>query len=314
MKTMFDLPRKALRVLQGVFRLLWVRVTAMGVLAVLAILTSQGVEMMLPKAWENRISGAAADRLLNLIATAMLAVTTFSLTVMVSTYHATASQFTPRIHQLIREDAITQNTLATFIGTYVYALTAIILREVAWLGDDRVLVLFCMTVLVLALIVWSLIRWMQHLQTLGSLINSARQVEDITAEQSDERLARPCLGATPWTGDRPEDGTVLPAPETGYIQIIHPEPIQAIAEKLGAQIYLLEDIGSFVFSAHRWFRWSGCRIRTISTCVNRSSATTSSSAMNAPLIRTRGSACRPWPRSRPRRCRPVSTIRGPRLT
>ncbi|THH39210.1 DUF2254 domain-containing protein [Aliishimia ponticola] len=246
-----------MRILHGYLRLLWVRVTAMGILGIVTIAVSQGIEALLPVEWQSRISGAAADRLLDLIANGMLAVTTFSLTVMVSTYHATASQFTPRIHQLIREDAITQNTLATFIGAYVYALTAIVLREVTWLGDERALVLFCMTVLVLALIVWSLIRWMQHLQTLGSLINSARQVEDITRTQFRERLDMPCLGATPLTGAPPEDGIVITAPETGYIQIIHPEPLHEAAERMGVQIYFLEEIGSFVFYRTPFVRVTG---------------------------------------------------------
>ena len=241
------LTRKWLRVLRGYLRMLWVRVTGMGLLAVVTVGSSQIIEGLLPQEVQNRISMESADRLLNIIASAMLAVTIFSLTVMVSTYQATASQFTPRIHQLIREDAITQNTLATFIGTYVYALTAIVLREVGFFGDEGALVLFCVTVLVLSLIVWSLIHWMQHRQVLGSLIDSCRQIEEMTRAQFQERLDTPCLGARPMTGAPPEEGVEITTDQTGHIQIIHPEPLQHLAEELELEIYLLHEIGAFVF-------------------------------------------------------------------
>jgi uncharacterized membrane protein len=257
MDHIFNLPGKALRILRGLLRRLWIRVTAMGLLAVLAILGAQVIEIFIPGEIRTMISGGSVDRLLNIIASAMLTVTTFSLTVMVSTYQATASQFTPRMHQLIRQDAITQNTLATFIGAYVYALTAIVLREVGYIGDKKALVLFVVTVLVLALIVWSIIRWMLHLQSLGSLIDSARQVEDMTARQFRERLETPCLGATPLLGDAPDEGVDFPAPRTGYIQIIHPEPLQDTAEKLGLEIYLLQEIGDFTFEREPLVRVTG---------------------------------------------------------
>lgn len=52
-----------------------------------------------------------------------------------------------------------------FIGAYVYALVAIILRELDIYVDERALVLFVMTVIVLAVIVIYLIRWVLHLRT-----------------------------------------------------------------------------------------------------------------------------------------------------
>ncbi|WP_349537135.1 DUF2254 domain-containing protein [Sagittula sp. NFXS13] len=247
MNKVFALPRKAVRVLRGYSRILWVRVAIFGMLAVLSIPLSQVIEALLPQKMQGWVAGGSVDRLLDIIASAMLTVTTFSLTVMVSTNQATASQFTPRLQQLIRQDAVTQNTLATFIGSYVYALVAIVLREVSYISDEKALVMFVLTVAMLALIVWSLIRWMQHLQSLGSLINSARQLETMTARQFAQRLETPCLGAKPLTGDVPKDGLVIATPKTGYVQIIHPEPLQELAEELDCEIYLLQEIGDFVF-------------------------------------------------------------------
>ena len=247
MTEIVNLPGKAFRQLRTVLRILWIRVSAMGLLAVVALYGSHLIGVFLPDNWLGLIQGRSADRLLNLIATAMLTVTTFSLTVMVSVYRSSSSQFTPRIHQLIRTDSVTQNTLATFTGAYVYALVAIVLREVGYFGDEQALVLFIVTVLVLALIVWSMVRWMQHLQTLGSLINSARRLETITANRFRERLDTPCLGATPLTGEVPEDGLTVVAKRSGYVQHIHPEPLQEDCAEAGVEMYLLQEVGDYVF-------------------------------------------------------------------
>ncbi|MEO0939728.1 MAG: DUF2254 domain-containing protein [Pseudomonadota bacterium] len=245
MMYLLSLPQTALLKLRALLRRLWVRVAAMGLLAVAALGLSQLGQMWLPEEMLARQSGASADRLLSLIAQAMLAVTTFSLTVMVTVYRSSSSQFTPRVHQLITEDPVTQNTLATFIGAFVYAVVGIVLRETGAHGDDAAMVLFWMTVAVLALIVWSLIRWVLHLQSFGSLIDTTRQVERITDAQFRERLEAPCLGAVPLTGEVPE-GLIVRAAQTGYIQHIYPELMQVCAAEREAEVWFRAAIGDFV--------------------------------------------------------------------
>jgi uncharacterized membrane protein len=241
------LPKTALKLARKYLRKLWVRVVLMGLVAFLAVGLTQIIEPLVPDEIANRVPGTAADRLLNIIANAMLAVTTFSLTVMVSVYRSSSSQWTPRVHQLIMQDAVTQNTLATFIGAYVFALVAIVMREIGIYIDDRALVLFWVTVLVLAFVVWSLIRWVLHLQTLGSLVDTTRQVETITREQFQERLDTPCLGACPWDGQIPDDATPISAASSGYVQHIYPEAMQEVAERHDVDVYLSRNIGSFVY-------------------------------------------------------------------
>jgi uncharacterized membrane protein len=228
-------------------RKLWVRVALMGLLAFLAIGITQLIEPLVPEKIATRLTGSAADRLLQIIANAMLAVTTFSLTVMVTVYRSSSTQWTPRIHRLIIQDRTTQNTLAVFIGAYVYALLAIILRELGIYVDDRALVLFCMTVIVLAVIVIYLIRWVLHLQSFGSLIDVTRQIEKVTTTCFRERLSTPCLGANPLTGDVPEDAEPIVADQSGYVQHIFPEALNAAAQAHNVDVYLVRNVGSFVF-------------------------------------------------------------------
>jgi len=245
--TLRSLPQTLLQLARYYWRKLYVRVALMGLLAFVALGVTQMVEVIVPDTMAQSVPGASADRLLNTIANAMLAVTTFSLTVMVSVYRSSSSQWTPRVHQLIMQDSVTQNTLAAFIGAYVFALLAIILRETGIYADDRALVLFWVTVLVLAYVVWSLIRWVLHLQTLGSLIHTTRQVEDITCIQFRERLDTPCLGARAWDGTVPDTATPIRAHQSGYVQHIYPEALQEQAKTAGVTLYLSSGIGSFVF-------------------------------------------------------------------
>lgn len=243
-------PQMAWRLGKSLWRQLLVRVVLLGALAFVALGVASAIGPRLPDAVSGYVSGAAADRLLSIIANAMLVVTTFSLTVMVTVYRNSSNQFTPRVHRLIMQDPTTQNTLASFIGAYVFALMGIILRELRIFADDHALVLFVMTVLVICYVVWSLIRWVLHLQHFGSLIHTTRQIEGITKAKFDERLKTPCLGGNPWPHDvsAPEGAQPIRAHETGYVQQFYQESMNEKALQNGFDIYINVHPGAFVMS------------------------------------------------------------------
>lgn len=247
MDSILALPATVIQILHGYLRKLWVRVAVMGVLSLIALTIASAVERLVPDSFSMGLDAGSIDRLLDLMASAMLVVTTFSLTVMVSVHRNSSSQWTPRAHQLVIEDVITQNTLATFIGAYVYALVAIILRELEVYGTDSTLVLFWLTVGVVVFVVWSLIRWTLHLQTLGSLVHTARRIEAITKARLCERLETPCFGGHPLLGDVPKTALPIEAPQTGYIDEIFPEALQQAAKNHGVTLYLTSRVGEMVF-------------------------------------------------------------------
>ncbi|PTX56046.1 putative membrane protein [Litoreibacter ponti] len=240
-------PITLFRLAKQLWRELWVRVAVMGAFALFALMLAQILGSVLPDEVSGYVSAKAADRLLSIIANAMLAVTTFSLTVMVTVYRSSSSQFTPRLHRLIMQDPTTQNTLATFIGAYVYALVGIVLRELDIFADEKAFVLFATTVLVLALVVYSMIRWVLHLQLFGSLTDTTRQVEDIVRREFDVRLSTPCLGAHPFDADKvPSDAVAVTSDTTGYVQEVFHESLQERAEEMDCKIHLCAEVGHFV--------------------------------------------------------------------
>lgn len=233
---------------------LWIRIAVISVLSLLAIAVARITRPYLPERISDTLGTDSLNDLLTIIASSMLAVVTFSLSVMVSVYRSASSQWTPRVHRLMLEDRTTQNTLATFVGSYIFALAAIVLlRTSLFVGedddDDPQVVLFFFTILILILIVVSIVRWILHLQRVGSLIDTARRIEDRTTQALDVRTSTPFLGGRRLSAsDVPSDGFVVRSTTTGYLQMIYQDAIGLVASDNDVDVYLHVPIGSFVYT------------------------------------------------------------------
>jgi len=231
---------------------LWIRISVISVLSLIAIGVARVVRPILPDRIAETLGTDSLNDLLTIIASSMLAVVTFSLSVMVSVYRSSSSQWTPRVHRLMLEDRTTQNTLATFVGAYIFALAAIVLLRTSLFkgeddDDDPQVVLFFFTILVLVLIVISIIRWILHLQRVGSLTDVTRRIESKAIEELDGRLAPPCLGGNCLDPRSiPFDAVAVTAKQTGYVQAIYPKAIAHSADTHQIDVYLHVPIGDFV--------------------------------------------------------------------
>ena len=231
------------------FDKLLVRIVLIATLSIVAIIVARLLEPLIPNDIDEVVGASAVGRLLEIIANSMLAVTTFSLTVMVSVYRSASTQWTPRVHRLMIEDDITQNVLATLIGAYIYALVSIILIETKFFADDQRLVLFMFTLLILLLIIVAIVRWVVHLQTLGSLIETTRRIEDYTKHAFEERMEKPCLGGHALHSDDDIPAGFYPyqATATGYLQQIFEGALHEATEEFDVDIYVTAPVGRFVY-------------------------------------------------------------------
>lgn len=116
-------------------RKLWIRATLISLMAVAAALVAILLTPYLPDNLSTDIGAEAVDNILSIIASSMLAVTTFSLSTMVTAYGAATSNVTPRATRLIMEDSTTQNVLAAFVGSFLFSLVAIITLAMGAYGD-----------------------------------------------------------------------------------------------------------------------------------------------------------------------------------
>lgn len=250
-----------LTLLQRVARLgrkLWVRVVAVSLLSVLAAGSSWLIGPMVPDTARSWVSVETVNRLLDIMANSMLAVTIFSLSVSVAIHQSVSSQWTPRAHRLHLRDTRAQTVLATFVGSYIYALLSIILIDSAGFDDRGVVVLFGMTLVVVLLVVLTLLGWILHLQGLGSLNDTARRMEIAAAKAVARLLAEPSLGAQPLGPQTPipEAAHALRSEQSGHVQYLYPDALQAAAAKCDARLYLLVRVGDFVHAGQTIARWT----------------------------------------------------------
>jgi len=220
---------------------LWLRATLFGLAGVATALVGIMAENFVPAEVGDLIGSDAVGTLLNVLATSMLAVTTFSLGVMISSYTAATSNVTPRATRLLRRDTTSQNVLSTFIGSFLFSLVGIITLTVEGYGERGRLVLFVATIVVIALVVVAILRWIEHVNGLGRVNETTSLVEEVTLKALRARSAAPHLGGRPLLDPSlqvPASALRVHPLETGYIQHVDAAALQAWADRHEASIYL----------------------------------------------------------------------------
>lgn len=232
-------------------RTLWLRASLFALLAVTTALIAIPVERFITEPFPYSIGAESVGDILNILASSMLAVTTFSLSVMVSAYTAASSGATPRATQLVRQDSTTQNVLATFIGSFLFSLVGIIALSTGVYGDNGRLILFVVTIGIIVLIVVTILRWIEHLSRLGRLGETTNRVEQVASQAVQQRIDYPCLGARRLDWDNMPaylENAIYPD-NTGYIQHIDIGKLNRCAEQAEAEITVLAEPGQFIHPA-----------------------------------------------------------------
>lgn len=230
-------------------RRLWVRAALISTLAVPAALSASSMAWMVPQGLANVASADTLSSLLEVLASSMLAVTIFSLSVIISARQSASSQVTPRSHQILMEDRTTQNVLATFLGSFIYSLAGIIVLGTGLYEGAAVTVMMGFTLVVIALVVIAILRWIDHLAELGSVSATTGKIERAAAAALDARQKLPCLGARPLTCGQlevPERAENLRAWETGYVQHIDLKALSKLAVACDCNIYVVVQPGELV--------------------------------------------------------------------
>lgn len=158
------------------------------------------------------VSAGALDGLLAIIASSMLAVTTFSLAIVVSATASVASGATPRATEFVMGDDGTRRA----IGSFVYAVVAKTALSFDHYGPDGQFMLTVVTLAVLGYLVARLVLWVRTVSTLGRLGNTLKLLEREARRGLRELVDRPCLGARP-AADQPTRGDAVYSAAAGYL-------------------------------------------------------------------------------------------------
>lgn len=114
------------RRLRDIWREMWARVVLFSLSGVLVAVLASWLGPLLPYVPKVNLASGAVNSLLDIVASSMLAVTTFSMSIIVSTYGAATSNATPRVTRLLAADPAAQNAVSIFIGSFLFSIVGLI--------------------------------------------------------------------------------------------------------------------------------------------------------------------------------------------
>lgn len=232
--------------LRELSRQVWVRVTAFAVLGAITAVTGFALKGIIPDQLPAKIGADAIEAILQILASSMLAVTTFSLSILTAAYASAGTTATPRAVHLLVSDSVSQTVLATFIGAFLFSLVSIILLKTGIYGEAGRVVLFAATVLVVLIVVVSLLRWIDQLGRLGRVGDTLSRVGDAAAASLETRLRAPWLGGVPLRGAPPVTSMPLFSEAMGYLLHCDTAKLSKICEEAGFDLYLAVTPGDFI--------------------------------------------------------------------
>lgn len=121
--------------IKRVTKRLWFRATLYCVVGIVTALIGVVVGPWLPPEFTRKLGADAVGSILTILASSMLAVTTFSLSTLVSAASAAANGATPRATGLLLEDKTAQTALSTFLGSFLFSLVGIIALNTGLYGE-----------------------------------------------------------------------------------------------------------------------------------------------------------------------------------
>ena len=227
---------------------MWFRSSLYSLAAVLVALLAPVLGPYLPVPQGISLAAESVIDILDILASSMLVVTTFSLTIMVSAYATAANTVTPRATQLLIIDSVAMNTLATFLGSFLYSVVGLIGLSAGIYGDSGIWILFLATLGVILLMTLALLGWIRELANFGRVSDTIRRVEEVATDVMKNWAQLPRLGGMSYD-DSPSDGEPIHAREAGYILFVDMPELEQLADKHDLNIYLLKLPGQFAYPA-----------------------------------------------------------------
>ncbi len=243
-------------ILTRIVRKIWFRAAIISLLSVaLAILVAVGTPY-LPYELRGDLGQDAVGTILQIMASSMLAVTTFSLTAMVSAYSSATQLATPRATQLMISDPTSQNALSTFLGAFVFSIVGIIGLQTSAYGHDGRIILFGATVVVVIWVVVTLLRWIAHITAFGRMSDVIDRVETAACKAMAAFAADPDLGGRPAV-PIPDAARPVHGDKTGYVTHIDVGALGRLAARSGCVIHVTTLPGAMVHPSRELVRVEG---------------------------------------------------------
>lgn len=224
---------------------LWIKPTLGALLACVLALAFYWIGFWLPLNFFPEVDLIIVDDLLDIIASSMLAVSTFSLSIMISAFSSVASNATPRATELIIADSSTRTAISSFLSAFIYAVIAKIALGVGVYGANGRFLIFVCTLVLLVYLVIVLIRWVQTMSGLGRLNNTLDRIQDTATQALRIYRQSPSLGATAQVANLRQVSSIY-TEQTGYLTNINLSRLQSWAENNDCYLHIMVRIGDWL--------------------------------------------------------------------
>lgn len=218
-------------------RLIWFRLALFASVALVLALVARWVGPLLPTAFAPDLGQNSVSTLLQILASSMLVVTTFSLTAMVSAYASAAAVGTPRATQLLIRDRTSQNALSSFLGSFVFAIVGIAALSTGYYGNQGRTILYFGTLVVIATVVVTLLSWIHHLTVFGRMSDVIDKVESAATDAACAFARNPYLGGAPEIAT-PADASPVAAGRAGVLTGVGIAELSHTASQHGLRIHV----------------------------------------------------------------------------
>lgn len=229
-------------------RRLWFYPAVCSVISILAVLFAAFCDTLLPPYDVPAIDRDMLKGLLTFIAPTMLTISTFSLSILYSTFSFTSSNTSPRATDVLTSDSRANEAISAFVAAFIFSLVAIIALGLGYYGATGRLVLLLETVVMLTFVLLAFLRWLRTLSLFGKLDYIVERVEKVTSKVMRDNVQHPTLGCAQASEDTP-CGTRLYAQGTGYLQAVDLGALNALADELDTSMRLLVRTGQRVHPA-----------------------------------------------------------------
>ncbi|KQP35712.1 DUF2254 domain-containing protein [Pseudorhodoferax sp. Leaf274] len=225
---------------------LWFKPAWWSVVATFVALAAVLANGVLPDGVLPDVERQTLQGLLTIIASSMLTVSTFSLSILVQAFSSAAGSATPRALRVIMGDDNAQTAVATFIAAFIYAVIALLALGLGYYGSTGRFVLLLVTIAVVVQVIVMLIRWIRTLSQLGRMGHTVQQVEAAASAALRDHWRDPALGGRALETVHGLPGMPLRAVATGYVQHLDVPAMQTQAQAQQWEIRLVLRPGAFV--------------------------------------------------------------------
>ena len=223
---------------------LWVKPLLVCFLSIGAVLLARWADSSVIAGRAPEISQESLLDLLKIIAASMLVMATLAVGTMVAAYASTGSSATPRAFPLVIADDVSQNSLSTFLGAFIFSVVAFVFLSNGYYGSAGRFTLFALSLLVLAMVVLTFVRWVDRIARLGRLGSIIEKVESATMAAFKARRRAPRLRGAPLSGNA-DFPIPVHAATVGYVARVDLATLQKCAEEAEVSLRLAALPGTF---------------------------------------------------------------------